>query len=246
MPGTRSYQTYGISNGHWTWFGGSIGFTVNVLGTLPSLTSLTPFGSQTMVLYWNNSNPAGAEVHIEQSSVGATGPWTEIGTDTASPFTQTGLSAGTRYWYRIRSHSHSAGGYSSYSAVANARTTPAIPPGSIGASFNSGGPTGVSLCWTSSFGATYYIVLAVQAGNGNVTTVQANPNSSCYGSNLGSIALYFNDAYHFAVKACNESGCSGYKDPSTPNQYWTWLPCTDGSGVSCSGGGTPDTNSHSH
>jgi hypothetical protein len=246
MPGTRTYYTFSVSNAYQNFFGGSVSWTINVPGVLPSISSLVAYGTQTMQVNWTNSTPAGDEVHIEMATSGPNGPWAEVGTDTASPFVEGGLSPGTTYYFRTRSHSHSGGGFSSYSSVVSARTTPDIPPGNIGASFDSGGPTGVTLCWSSSFGATYYIIVSVQAGNGNTVTTQVNPNSSCYGANLGTITMYFSDAYHFAVKACNESGCSGYKDPVTPYQYWTRLPCTDGSGVSCNAGGSPNPNSHGH
>lgn len=244
MPGTRTYYAFSVTNAHFSYFGGSQSMSVTVNGTLPSITSLVAYGTQTMQVNWQYGSPTGDEVHIERAT-GPGGPFSEIATDTASPFVDTGLQPGTRYYYRLRGHSHTNGGWSSYGTVVNARTTPDIPPGTIGASFGANGGYGVSLCWSSSFGADYYVVVEVLAG-GSTTTDTAYPNSSCYGSNLRAVTMFFNGAYHFAVKACNESGCSGYKDPSTPYQYWTWLPCSDGSGVACSAGATPNTSSHGH
>lgn len=244
MPGTRTYYVFSVTNAHPSYFGGNQSISVAVSGTLPQISSLVAYGTQTMQVNWQYGNPAGSEIHIERSA-NAVGPYTEIATDTASPYTDTGLQAGTRYYYRIRAHSHTGGGWSSYGAVTSARTTPDIPPGTIGASFGAGGGYGVSLCWSSSFGADYYVIAEVQAGGG-LTTETAYPNSSCYGSNLKAITLFFSAAYHFSVKSCNESGCSGYKDPSNPYQYWTWLPCSDPGGTACSGGAAPNTSAHGH
>ena len=239
--GFRSYYVFSVTNGHVSYFGGSQSIGTFVQGALPAVTSVVPYGPQTMVVSWANSNPAGADVHVEVATAGPNGPWVEVGQDTASPFQHNGLTAGTRYWYRVRSHSHSAGGYSGYSAVTNNYTPPNVPA-SLGGSFNvSNNPNTVSSCFSPVSGSSTYSMFFYKAGVGSGSSYTLNPNSSCYGSVIYTRTLTA-EVYHIAVKACNAGGCSSYRDMA--GSYWWWIPCSTGTG--CSAGGAPDAGGHAH
>lgn len=242
MPGTRTYRTYSVTDGHVSYYGGNFAYNITVSGTLPQMTSVVPYGSETMVVYWDQSVPAGADVHLEVSTSSANGPWVSAGTDTVSPFTHLNRSAATRYWYRLRSHSHTGGGYSAYSNVLDNYTPPNLPT-TAGGTFNvDNNPNKVSTCFTSMQGATSYSVFYYKAGSSTSVSYTVSPNTSCYGSVLHTVTRS-DEVYHIAVKACvGGTICSPYRDLS--GAYWWWIPCSTSTG--CSAGGTADSSGHNH
>lgn len=240
MPAQRDYALYPVSEAHTSFFGAPAVMTVNVSGTLPSITSLVPYGSGAVQLSWLNSYPAGAEVHIQRATCFICS-YSELGTDTTTPYVDTnGVQGATTYWYRIRSHSHSGGGYSSW--IYRSVLTPPSLPASMGGTFNVGGsPNKVSSCFSPVTGATYYRLLYFMAGISYPNFVTVFPNTSCYGSVL-STTTWPAEVYHIAVQACNGSGCSAWRDMS--GSYWWWIPCSSSNG--CSAGGSPEPGGHAH
>ncbi len=75
-------------------------------------------------LSWTGS--VGATGYIIQRSLSSTGGWTQIGTTAAgtTTYSDTGLTAGTTYYYRVQA---SGGSGSAYSAIASATTTGTSP-----------------------------------------------------------------------------------------------------------------------
>lgn len=110
--------------------------------------------------------------------------------------------------------------------------------GTVSGVFNG---SNISMCAgrISGSGATSYKFLTYRWSTAQAITRTVSDNQSCYGAVLwlGSLA---NDYWHLAVAGCNAYGCSGYRDMTNPNQYWTLMP---GGG---SGGGSGSTNYHSH
>jgi len=107
----------------------------------------------------------------------------------------------------------------------------------------------VNICWAavSGSGATSYTMYYRRYNNGSYRTLtsKVNPNTTCYGANIGTWNLSTGDAYHFAVRACNSYGCSLYRDiDNNGAAYWQWIPCYTQTG--CSGGSSGNTNYHSH
>lgn len=99
----------------------------------------------------------------------------------------------------------------------------------------------ISMCAgrISGSGATSYRFLTYRWSTGQPITRTVADNQSCYGAVLwqGSLA---SDYWHLAVAGCNAYGCSGYRDMTNPNQYWTYMP------GGASGGGSGNTNYHSN
>ena len=96
--------------------------------TAPSGLTATAVSQAQIDLGWTDNSTDESDFHVERSPDGSTG-WTGIYTATAgsTSTSDTGLTCGTTYYYRLRAHRHSDGQYSSYSNTANA-TTPACPP----------------------------------------------------------------------------------------------------------------------
>jgi hypothetical protein len=101
------------------------------------LTASTASTSQ-INLVWNDNSVDESDFHIERKT-GSGGTWSEITTVTAgtTSYSNTGLSASTTYYYRVRAHRHSDNAYSGYSNEAYA-TTGVIPP--VGATWPLGLP----------------------------------------------------------------------------------------------------------
>lgn len=84
--------------------------------------------SQTQInLAWTDNANNEDGYKIERSADGSTG-WTQIGTASvnATSYSDTGLSAATTYYYRVRAYN--TGGNSSYTSTANATTQSARTP----------------------------------------------------------------------------------------------------------------------
>lgn len=113
--------------------------------TAPSGLSATAIGQSQINLAWtdNSSNETGFK--IERSPDGST-DWTQIGTAAANAtsYNDTGLSAATTYYYRMRAYN--TGGNSSYTSTASATTT--VP--SVGGSLEF--PSAFAAWWPRRFG----------------------------------------------------------------------------------------------
>jgi hypothetical protein len=123
-------------------------------------------------------------------------------------------------------------------------TKPAVPS-SMGTNFNvDGNPNKVSTCFspvTANVPATYYRVLFRKVGAGTNSHTTVNPNTSCFGSVL-LIKTLTAEVYHIAVQACNDAGCSQYRDTSGALNWW--IPCSTGSG--CPASGSASGSGHNH
>ena len=80
--------------------------------------------SQTQInLNWQDNSSDESDFHIERSPNGSSS-WVEIATVAAGTtiYNNTGLSAGTMYYYQVRAHRHGDGQYSNFSNTARATT----------------------------------------------------------------------------------------------------------------------------
>ena len=129
MPGTTYYyQIYG-------WNAGGYGGYSNLSSvTTPSWLPLAPdqlnawaIAASQINLQWRDNSNNETEFRIERSPNGA-GSWVEIATttDNTTVYSSRNLSAGTRYYYRVRAYDSVGSNYSDYSDSASAVTYP--PP----------------------------------------------------------------------------------------------------------------------
>ena len=95
----------------------------------PSNLSATAVSQTQINLTWNDNSSDETNFHVERSADGASG-WAEIGYTAEganeTTYSDTGLTCGTVYYYRVRAHRHSDWEYSDYSNVAHT-TTQACP-----------------------------------------------------------------------------------------------------------------------
>jgi hypothetical protein len=113
----------------------------------PSGLNATAFSSTQIDLTWTDNTTTETQFKVERSLDGSTG-WTQIGTNSANDttYSDTGLTPGTTYYYRVRAFDGSIN--SAYSGTANAATPANLTaPSSVVATAQSGG-TQINLTWT--------------------------------------------------------------------------------------------------
>jgi len=179
--------------------------STTLLVTLAPPASLTATaGSAQVSLSWPAS--VGANSYDVKRATVSGGPYVAVGCPTTTSFTNSGLQAGTTYYYVVSAQytgGPDAGGASADSVEANATPLPGVPLPPTGLTATSGNAQ-VALSWTASSGATTYNVKRATV-NGGPYTVVASPTSTSY-TNTG---LTNGTTYYYVVTAVNSAGESG-------------------------------------
>ncbi len=151
----------------------------------PTTLVVTAVSTTQLALTWapSTDNVGVTGYRIERCQGAGCSTFSQVGTASATSYSDTGLSVSTSYTYRVRA-SDAASNLSSYSSVAGATTlTPVAPPTAPASPTPVSTATGVSLAptltWAASTNATQYDVAfgttnppAVVASNQTVTTYQ--------------------------------------------------------------------------
>ena len=177
----------------------------------PSGLSATAVSSSQVNLAWTDNSSNETAFKVERGS-SSSGPWTQVGTTPAAAYADTGLAAGTTYFYRVRA-SNTAGD-SSYSNTSSATTsagaTPPAAPTSLSATALSSSQ--IRLTWIDgSANESGFKVERSTATTGwaQVGTVLAN------GTTHTDTGLSASTAYSYRVRAYNASGDSVYSNTAT-------------------------------
>jgi beta-glucanase (GH16 family) len=190
--------------------------------TTPAGLSAT-LGSASVGLTWSLSDNA-ARYNVKRS-FNTGGPYTIIGTPTATSYSDSNVVEGTTYYYVVSATNSIA--ESSNSLEAN--ITPAPPPAPTGLVAAFGGAS-VALNWNASTGATQYNVKRSLVNGGTYTTI-GTPT----GTNYSDSNVVESTTYYYVVSATNFFGESTNSvqvsatplPPATP----TGLVATPGGGM---------------
>jgi len=185
----------------------------------PSALVTTPFSTTRIDLAWadNASNEQGFRIERAPDAGGVAGTYAQIASVGANvrTYSNTGLTAATRYWYRVRAYNTL--GNSAYSNDANATTLlppPPIAPTALLATAVSG--VRIDLAWTDN--ATdeqgYRLERAPDAGGvagayTQIASVSANVRTY---SNTGLVA---STRFWYRVRAYNAAGNSAYSNETS-------------------------------
>ena len=161
--------------------------------------------SGSITITW--SPVSGAIGYIVYRSTSDSGAYTQITDTPETSYTDSDLSAGTAYYYKIAAYSEER--TSKQSAVFSAFTRPAIPTGLNAAVVTSS--SSITITWSSVFGATGYYVYRSLSESGDYTKAGEATSSAFTDSGLAGYTTYY-----YIVSAYNSAG-EGIKSDS---QVW--------------------------
>lgn len=173
----------------------------------PSGLSVTGPTQTTLNLAWTDNSADETGFVVERSANGTSG-WTVLTTTAADALSHqdTGLTAGTAYYYRIKAIK--SGGASSYTASQSATTLPLAPAAPSAVTVGNSTQTTLDIGWTDN------------SANETGFTVERSLDGSTSWTALGTVAAdqtsYQNTGltaattYYYRVKAINTGGSSSY------------------------------------
>lgn len=163
--------------------------------------------SSAIDLTWMAPTGVVDEYEIERRT--ATGSFTPV---TAVPdgtltHEDTGLTASTQYFYRVRACN--AGGCSSYGDEASASTHPTAPgtPSILAAAPVTGSSSAIDLVWSPAVGAVIEYRIERRTGTEAFAPVDTAPAGTTSYQDIG---LTAGTLYVYRVAACNAGGCSSF------------------------------------
>ena len=127
----------------------------------------------------------GYQVYRATSSTGA---YALAGTVTSSSFTNTGLTAGTTYYYKVRSYAGATKVYSAFSSVVSVKPVPAAPtsPKATPVTYNS-----IKVTWSAVTGASGYVVYRATGSTGTYASVGTATSTSFTNTSIGTGITYY-------------------------------------------------------
>ena len=169
-----------------------------VTATAPSAPSglATTGGNGQVALTWTAGTGA-ASYNVKRATVTG-GPYTTIGSATATSYTDSTVTNGTTYYYVVSSVN--TAGESANSNQASATPQLAIPAAPTGVSAV-GGNAQVAVSWSASAGATSYNVKRATVTGGPYTTV-ASPTTTSFTDT----SVTNGTTYYYVVSAVNPAG----------------------------------------
>ncbi|MGO9230350.1 MAG: SBBP repeat-containing protein, partial [Bryobacteraceae bacterium] len=187
-------------------------------------------GNGSVTLNWTASSGATSYNVYRGTSAGGESTTAIASGITSSSYADSGLSNGTKYYYKVAAVN--SGGTSPLSAEASATPEPSAPAAPTGLTAAAGSGS-VALSWTAPSGATSYSVYRGTSAGGESTTAIATGITATAYSDTG---LTNGTTYYYKVAAVNSGGTSALSaetsatpEPSAPSAP-TGLTATASSG----------------
>src|SRR6266540_3823450 len=178
---------------------------VNCGGAPPAApTNLTATAASSSQINLNWTGSSGATNYNVLRSTTSGGPYSQVASGvTSTSFSDTGLAAGTTYFYVVQACNGS--GCSGNSNQASATTPSNSPPPAPTNLTAAGQDSQVSLTWTASSGATSYNVLRSTTNGGPYNQIAGGVTTTSYLDT----GLTNGTTYYYVVRAVNGAGTSG-------------------------------------
>lgn len=198
--------------------------TSQTIPNAPSGLTATAVSQTQINLSWTDNSSNESNFIIGRSTTSG-GPYTDIATLGANvtSFNNTGLAAGTTYFYVVRASN--AAGSSANSAQASATTLPAAPAAPGGLTATAVSSSQINLAWTdNSANETSFIVARSTTLGGPYTDIATLGADVTSYSNTG---LAANTTYYYVVRASNSGGNSANSNEASATTPET-LPTAPG------------------
>ncbi|NLI92399.1 MAG: hypothetical protein GX434_09430, partial [Peptococcaceae bacterium] len=166
-----------------------------------SLSDLTATAMSTNQIYLAWPAISGASYYILSRSTSYSGSYSIINTTTSTGYTDSGLSSGTTYYYKVEAI-NSSGSYIYYSSIASAT---ASSSSSSDLTATATGSSQIYLTWPAVSGASYYILSRSTSYSGTYTTVTTTSSNTYADTGLSTGITYY-----YKVQAVNSSGSTIY------------------------------------
>lgn len=187
----------------------------------PTLIATSSVGASQVVLGW--ADISGETAYLVERKTGSGGTWDQIGTTTVSvsTFTDTTVTTGNMYFYRVAATNGSLVSPSSDELAVFIMPPPATPTLVI----NLNTYNQIVLAWTNVAFENGYVLERAPASTGP-WTVLSNPEADATSFTDNSVIA--STLYHYRIKAVNTAGSSSYYSTSAttpvlvgePGEYW--------------------------
>src|SRR6202171_1802064 len=180
--------------------------------TAPTNLAATAAGSSQINLSWNNTSTSETGVKIERSTDNVTFTQITVAGATAVSYSDSGLSASTTYFYRVRATS--AFGDSPYSNTASATTQSPPPPPTAPTNLaaTAVGTSQINLSWTNTSTSQTGVKIERSTNNVNFTQITVAGATAVSYSDSG---LSASTTYFYRVRATSASGDSPYSNTAS-------------------------------
>ncbi|MDR1221182.1 MAG: fibronectin type III domain-containing protein [Treponema sp.] len=177
----------------------SVADSATTLLAPPSSVSATAASSSSITVSW--SSVSNATRYYIYRSTSAEGSYTQLTYTTSFSYTDTALSSGATYYYKVAAYSNYSSGEQS---VAVSAITLLAPPSSVSAVGASS--TSITISWNSSSGAGGYYIYRSLSYNGVYLKLTTD---SVTGTSYTDTGLSADISYYYKIAAYNSDGESG-------------------------------------
>ena len=184
--------------------------SVTTLAGVPGTPTFTAVTATSLTVSWTAPSGGASSYDVERAP-SASGPWTAISTGVTTLTTaDSGLLAGTLYWYQVRAQS--SAGTGAYSAAAQVITQPGAPGAPT---FTNLGATSVTVSWMPVAGAVSYKIERAPDDGSNAPGTWQQLAAGITTTSHDSTGLGANVKYWYRVRATNASGDGAYSAESS-------------------------------